>query len=66
MVAILLLEMVNYIEHYGLERSRLSNGRCNSVQCRQSGIAVCSLITSIDIHSLQACLHLLLLLQQAG
>lgn len=28
LVGILLLEMVNYIEHYGLVRQRLASGRC--------------------------------------
>ena len=31
-VAILLLEAVNYVEHYGLERRRLADGRYESVQ----------------------------------
>ncbi len=32
MVSILLLETINYVEHYGLQRSKLANGRYERVQ----------------------------------
>jgi len=35
-VAIALLEVVNYIEHYGMERQRLENGRYEKVNPRHS------------------------------
>lgn len=35
-VAVLMLEIINYIEHYGLQRKRLANGRFERVQPRHS------------------------------
>lgn len=36
LVGVLLLESINYIEHYGLQRNKLSNGRYERVQAHHS------------------------------
>ena len=51
-LSILMLEAANYVQHYGLQRHKLANGRCKTPQLKIGALCACIvlIIASKDGH----------------